>query len=118
MENGETTLQGALRECMEEANAEIDNPRLSGIFDIPHINQVYVFYSGTMSKPSFGPGIESLEVELFREQDIPWQELAFPVVELALHYHFKDLPHTNAEAPNQTGVRTGTIERPWRSPRQ
>ena len=46
MENGETTLQGALRECEEEANARIDNPVLSGIFDIPYINQVYMFYRG------------------------------------------------------------------------
>jgi len=62
MENGESTLQGALRECVEEANARIDNPRLSGIFDIPHINQVYVFYRGMMNNMNFSPGAESLEV--------------------------------------------------------
>jgi ADP-ribose pyrophosphatase YjhB (NUDIX family) len=112
MENGETTLQGALRECAEEANAKIDSPRLSGIFDIPHINQVYVFYRGMMSNLTYSPGDESLEVELFREQDIPWTSLAFPVVELALHYHFEDTKH------NRTEVRTGTIDRPWASPRR
>ncbi len=111
MENGESTLQGALRECVEEANARIDNPRLSGIFDIPHINQVYVFYRGMMNNMNFSPGAESLEVELFREQDIPWHELAFPVIELALHYHFEDAKC------DRTDVRTGTIERPWQSPR-
>lgn len=111
MENGETTLQGALRECAEEANAKIDSPRLSGIFDLPHINQVYVFYRGMVSNLTYSPGDESLEVELFREQDIPWTSLAFPVVELALHYHFEDTKY------NRTEVRTGTIDRPWLSPR-
>ena len=109
MENGETTLQGALRECEEEANARIDNPVLSGIFDIPYINQVYMFYRGTMSDMEFGPGVESLEVGLFKEHEIPWNQLAFPVVELALHYHFEDVKSNVFE------VRTGTIQRPWKS---
>lgn len=111
MENGETTLQGALRECEEEANARIDNPILSGVFDIPHINQVYMFYRGIMSDTDFSPGVESLEVALFHEHEIPWDELAFPVIELALHHHFEDIKS------NLTIVRTGTIKRPWKSPR-
>ncbi len=111
MENGETALQGALRECAEEANAQIDSPMLSGIFDIPYINQVYIFYRGTMSDLNFSPGIESLEVDLFSEQNIPWDNLAFPVIELALHYHFEDLKS------HLSTVRTGTIERPWKGPR-
>ena len=49
-------------------------------------------------------------VRFIREQDIPWTSLAFPVVELALHYHFEDTKH------NRTEVRTGTINRPWISP--
>jgi len=126
MENGETTLEGALRECEEEANARIDNPILTGIFDIPHINQVYMFYRGAIksntnigsanssngriqSGRDFSPGIESLEVALFRERDIPWDQLAFPVMELMLHHHFQD------SKLNRTEVRTGTINRPWKN---
>lgn len=118
MENGETTLEGALRECEEEANAKIENPILSGIFNIPHINQVYMFYRGPISQTQggiitsgvdFSPGIESLEVALFRESEIPWDELAFPVMELMLHHHFQDIKL------NITEVRTGTISRPWKS---
>jgi ADP-ribose pyrophosphatase YjhB (NUDIX family) len=109
MENGETTLQGALRECEEEANARINDPILSGVFDIPYINQVYMFYRGIMSDSDFSPGAESLEVALFHEHEIPWDELAFPVMELALHHHFEDIKS------NLTIVRTGTIKRPWKS---
>lgn len=107
MENDESALQGALRECEEEANARIDTPQLSGVFDIPHTNQVYIFYRGPMSDMNFSPGIESLEVGLFNEQGIPWKQLAFPVIELALHYHFEDL------RTGRIAVRTGTITRPW-----
>lgn len=109
MENGETALQGALRECEEEANARIDSPRLSGIFDIPHINQVYMFYQGVISDTNFSPGIESLEVALFHEHEIPWNELAFPVIELALHHHFEDVKFNRIE------VRTGIITRSWKN---
>lgn len=108
MENGETTLEGALRECMEEAQASIDNPELCGMFDIPQINQVYVFYRGPLSNMSFGAGEESLEVELFREHEVPWKELAFPVVELALHHYFEDVKRGAFE------VHTGSIQRPWK----
>ena len=48
---------------------------------------------------------------LFDEADIPWGELAFPVVELALHHFLND---------RQSGefiVRHEEIRRPWKSPR-
>jgi len=112
MENGETTLDGAQRECMEEAKASIENPELSCVFDIPHIHQVYIFYRGTLSNMNFGPGEESLEVELFRESEVPWSELAFPVIELALHHYFEDFKRDNHQ------IRTGKIERPWTSIRR
>ena len=108
MENGETTVQGALRECYEEALASIDNPELCGIFDIPEINQVYIFYRGPLTDNAFGVGEESLEAALFGEHEVPWNKLAFPVVELALHYYFEDLKRDTFE------VRTGTIQRPWK----
>lgn len=80
LENGETTLAGAQRETWEEACAQIDNPTLYRIFDLPHINQVYMFYRGDLRADAFAPGIESTEVALFEERDIPWSQLSFPVV--------------------------------------
>ena len=38
----------------------------------------------------FGPGSESLEVTLFEEQDIPWDEIAFPVIKETLVFYFRD----------------------------
>ena len=90
MENGETTAEGAVRECREEANAQVIDTELYAMIDIPHINQVYLFFRGKLAEPEFSPGSESLAVELFREEDIPWDEIAFPSVHKALEYFFQD----------------------------
>lgn len=108
MENEETTVAGALRECHEEAQTTIANPLLSCIFDVPQISQVYIFFRGPLSHLNFGPGEESLEVELFRENEVPWTELAFPVVELALHHYFEDVKRGEFQ------IHTATVQRPWK----
>ncbi|AMO68255.1 NUDIX hydrolase [gamma proteobacterium BDW918] len=89
MENGETMLDGALRETLEEAAAKVKDEVLYRLFDIPHINQVYVFYRGNLDG-DFGVGPESLESKLFSEADIPWSELAFPIVTDVLTEYFED----------------------------
>ncbi|EAS47094.1 hypothetical protein GB2207_10773 [marine gamma proteobacterium HTCC2207] len=109
LENGESSLTGALRECEEEANAQVVEPNLYALFDIPQINQVYIFYRARLEKPKFNATFESSEVALFDEADIPWKELAFPVVELALHHFFND--RQNGEYL----IRHDEIRRPWKS---
>ncbi len=90
MENGETTLQGAVRETWEEARATVCDEVLYRLFDLPHINQVYIFYRARLANHDFEPGPESQEVQLFSEQDIPWDEIAFPVVADVLKELFAD----------------------------
>jgi ADP-ribose pyrophosphatase YjhB (NUDIX family) len=89
MENGETMLEGALRETREEADAKVTDVTLYRLFDIPHINQVYVFYRGNLDG-GFGIGPESLESRLFTEEEIPWSKLAFPIVTDVLTDFFAD----------------------------
>lgn len=90
MENGETSLEGACRETWEEACARVVDPQLYRLFDLPHINQVYMFYRADLTDEGFAPGVESLETQLFFEQEIPWEEIAFPVVTDALKDYFND----------------------------
>ncbi|TFH73479.1 NUDIX domain-containing protein [Gammaproteobacteria bacterium LSUCC0112] len=93
MENGETTWQGAVRETHEEAGASItlEQDSLYSVFNLPNINQVYLFFRARLDNLDFAPGAESLEVRLFSEEEIPWDEIAFAVVKTTLQQYFKDL---------------------------
>jgi ADP-ribose pyrophosphatase YjhB (NUDIX family) len=91
MENGETTLQAALRETWEEALAEVESEGLYAIFNMPKINQVYIMFRGELKNTAVGPGEESLEVALFDEHEIPWDELAFDVMRKTLELYYQDI---------------------------
>jgi len=90
LECGETIAEGAARETMEEACARVELQGLYGIIDIPHISQVYMLYRAHLADLDFAPGAESLETALLAEQDIPWQDLAFPVMNLILEHFFAE----------------------------
>ena len=90
MELGENLPMAAQREAKEEANVEVEIAGLYNLFSLPHISQVYVFFRAKMIEERFFPGYESLETRLFREEEIPWNELAFETVRRALIYFFAD----------------------------
>jgi len=90
MERGETTQDGAARETLEEARARVEVLGLYTLFNLPHIDQVYLLFRGRLLDLDFGPGPESLEVRLFREEEIPWGGLAFAVVKETLKLYFAD----------------------------
>jgi len=92
MENGETSLEGAVRETAEEAgaNVKINDDSLYTLFNLPSINQVYLFFRAELANPAFQAGLESLEVALFSEPQIPWSEIAFPVVKTTLECLLED----------------------------
>ena len=105
MENGETVQQGAARETLEEARAEVQVGQLYALFNLPHISQVYMLFRAQLMRPSFGPGAESLEVRLLREEEIPWDDIAFPVIGEALKLYYRD------RAAGDFRLRSGHIER-------
>ena len=90
MENGETTAGGAERETLEEANARVDIIAPYALYNIPHINQVYLLFRARLLDLDFFAGSETLEVELFTENDVPWDELAFATVRNTLRHYFSD----------------------------
>ena len=90
MENGETTAQGAARETLEEANARVEVGPLYAVYNIPHINQVYILFRARLLDLDFSAGTESLEVKLFDEKDVPWDTIAFATVRNTLHHYYAD----------------------------
>jgi ADP-ribose pyrophosphatase YjhB (NUDIX family) len=90
MENGETTAQAALRETFEEANARVELAEMFTVLSVPYVNQVHIFYRGRLLDLDFGPGTESLEVALFREDAVPWREIAFRTVSMTLEHFYAD----------------------------
>lgn len=90
MELHETVEQGAMRETWEEARARVEILAPYSLFNLPHVNQLYVIFRAALAEPVFEPGPESADVRLFGEQDIPWNELAFGTVRQTLKFFFED----------------------------
>ncbi|MDD5329966.1 MAG: NUDIX hydrolase [Sulfuricella sp.] len=90
MENNETVAQAAARETAEEASARVEIDELYTVYSIPHISQVHVFFRSRLLDLDFRPGQESLEVALFDEEAMPWDELAFSSVRNTLRHFFAD----------------------------
>ncbi len=105
MENGETTAQGAARETLEEANARVEIGPLYAMYNIPHINQVYILFRARLLDLDFSAGAESLEVQLFDEADVPWETLAFATVRNTLTHYYAD------RKAGEYRFHLGTIER-------
>jgi ADP-ribose pyrophosphatase YjhB (NUDIX family) len=96
LENGETVEQGALRETLEEAGARVSIIRLFSIFSLPHVNQVYMIFLSDLDDLDFEPGEETLEVRMFRKEQVPWRRIAFRAIEFSLQRYF-----AQAEASGQ-----------------
>jgi ADP-ribose pyrophosphatase YjhB (NUDIX family) len=90
MENGETTQEGARRETLEEALAQVEIGSLLAVVHVLHADQVHVMFRARMHEPRFGATAESLEVRLCDEAEIPWHDIAFRSVEFALRRYFED----------------------------
>ena len=80
MELGETSGQGAAREALEEAGAEVEPGELFCVINVPYVSQVYLIHRGRLVAERFHTTPESSEVRLMREDEIPWDEIACPTI--------------------------------------
>jgi ADP-ribose pyrophosphatase YjhB (NUDIX family) len=103
MENGETVAAAAARETLEEACARIELGPMFTMISVPYISQVHVIYRARLLDLDFAPGEETLEVRLFREDEIPWDEIAFRTISQSLRLFFADRKAGNF------GVHTGDL---------
>jgi ADP-ribose pyrophosphatase YjhB (NUDIX family) len=118
MENGETTSEAAVRETEEEAGAHIEIGKLFTLLNVAHVHQVHMFYLARLLDLDFAPGEESLEVQLFAERDIPWDELAFPTIRTTLELFFADRVKMREGVSSTYGVHSHDIKRPMIAPRE
>jgi ADP-ribose pyrophosphatase YjhB (NUDIX family) len=89
MENNESVEDGAQRELFEESVATVTLGPLLAVLSVPYISQVHMMYLGTMAAPKYQITPESTEINLYRESEIPWSELAFRTVKTALEHYFE-----------------------------
>jgi ADP-ribose pyrophosphatase YjhB (NUDIX family) len=117
MENGETTGAAAARETEEEAGANIELGNLFTLLNVVHVHQVHMFYLARLVDLDFAPGIESLDVQLFSEAEIPWGDLAFPTIRTTLELFFADRARMR-ESGGTYEFHTRDIAGPMRAPVQ
>jgi ADP-ribose pyrophosphatase YjhB (NUDIX family) len=90
LELGETSGEGAIRETLEEADAEVAVDDLFAVIGVPYVSQIYMIYRGRLKSPRHGPTHESSETRLMREDEIPWEQIAFPTIYHSLRFFFAD----------------------------
>ncbi len=105
MELGETTLEAALRETFEEAQARVEIDGLFAVFNLPHVDQVYMMFRSRLVDGVYGAGEETLEAGLFERHTIPWDNLAFSTIRHTLRLFYED------QANDRYRVHTGDIVR-------
>ncbi|MQM07618.1 hypothetical protein Taro_040458 [Colocasia esculenta] len=101
LEVGESAVEGAVRETLEEAHAEVEVISPFAQLDIPVIGHIitffsyavqsYVIFRAKLKKPHFSPGPESLECALFSLDEIPFDSLAFSSVIVTLKLYTEDV---------------------------
>lgn len=90
MEINESVHQGAARETLEEAGARVRLGPPFTIFDVQRAQQVHMFFRAELLDLEYAAGPESLEVKMFHEHEIPWDDLAFMTVSKTLKLFFED----------------------------
>ncbi len=91
LEMNESLAQGAARETQEEALADVEIIRPFARIDLTRIGQVHEMFLARLNSPEVGAGAESIEVKWFSWSEIPWSDLAFPVIEWVLRLRRADL---------------------------
>lgn len=94
LELSEETVTGAKRESWEEARAELEiaSGSLLAVYNVIAANQVQLVYlADVLNEDTVAPGPESLAVQMFTWEEIPWSELSFPTVEWALRHAHEHL---------------------------
>ncbi|MEC7803426.1 MAG: NUDIX hydrolase [Pseudomonadota bacterium] len=89
MELEETLAEAAIRETWEEAKARVTLGPMLAVVDVTHARQVHIFFRAELPAAKFEAGHETSEARLFSFAELPWGEIAFPSVRIALEQLLK-----------------------------
>jgi ADP-ribose pyrophosphatase YjhB (NUDIX family) len=90
MELDESLGEAAIRETWEEARATVDLGPLFAVVDVIQARQVHVFFRGRLREEHHTAGDETLETRLVTPEELPWNEIAFASVTIALERYLLD----------------------------
>ena len=90
LECGESGPEGARRETLEEACAEVHIDGLLCVINVPQMSEVHLVYRGLLLPSTLSATPESSEVALVAEADVAWQDLAFTSIRESLRCFFED----------------------------
>lgn len=77
VDRGETVEAAAVREALEEVEAEIELREIVGVYSYPGVPIVVIVFAAEMTGGELQAADECLEVRCYDPQEIPWGELAF-----------------------------------------
>lgn len=92
LELRESTAAGAAREAMEEANCPVQVIAPYVHFDIVSIGQAYILFRAAATDPdAASAGDETTDIQWVSPRSIPFEDLAFSSVAVALQLYVEDL---------------------------
>ena len=104
LELDESIADGAARETREEACAIVEIGHLFASVDITYAGQVHLFFTAKLVS-DYSPGEESLDVNLYDKDQIPWDEIAFRSGTFALQKYLEDAGTNNGVHRHEIKVR-------------
>ncbi len=89
VERGERTESAAEREVLEETGLEIKAGGIIGLYSYEDQVPVIAVFSGRVTGGEPRPLDETMAVEVFPRDGLPWSEMAFPSTEHALEDYLR-----------------------------
>ena len=89
VERGERTESAAEREVLEETGLEVKVGGIVGLYSYEDQVPVIAVFSGRVTGGEPQPLDETMAVEVFPREGLPWSEMAFPSTEHALEDYLR-----------------------------
>jgi ADP-ribose pyrophosphatase YjhB (NUDIX family) len=90
LEQNEDVIMGAAREALEETGHEVRISHLQTIYSVPHVSQVFMLFVADIVVKRFENPSETLEMKLYSEKEIPWDDIAFSSNTFAIKKFFEN----------------------------